>query len=1676
MPMIPVIQPAARRTRRGSFLVMVVGVLVLMAVIAVVYVAISRSDRQGGAAFVTAGRADRVPDEMAQYIAGVIADDLFDTVNSSHALGVSQLRDQDPSPLRESWDYPFTAEFEQSFGSRAPIVSRPGAGALRFTPTGNGSGADPWLASTAPSWIPATAANGQINDARQGFLAHLRRTDWANISNIAPDGRFVNLFNLRPTAAGGPVGGGFNANTLQLSQSLSVLDDRAAVVPLTPTESNTPARLSGVQRNAFLRLADIAPQGPLGPSSPDWPGYQWIDADGDGFLDSRIFEMVDATAPAQVNWLRLIANDPDTRYFFGVRIVDLSAAINVNTAFDFDRSGPVALPGATPADTDLLRLLTMEDAALDFPPPSGTPSLYGMLHQPIPNEVQAARTLLEPQDFSTYTVAIAPLVATEAYAALRQARAAGLVPGRGETLQMAAATAVERSTFFETIAGRPDGIAMLRGGSASADRYRLGGFAGLDDQIELLTFRGVNNPHVTSRLESAMAVRTPPNVPGLVTTRARFSPLRDARSLWYERDATSENPALLPLIREQMLAREALDIRKHLTALSGVRPLRSALAREARTPDERNEFSSSLGKFEEKVDALELLDRRDAQALFRAWSDVLLPFADWPNAWPGGALDEGVATLFYGHRGAELPLNLAAHQTVNTIDAFDTDNVPTAQTLLVDESFFNRLVQDMARPLASRVYPWSAVRLRQGTRAVKPDGNGGWRDSALPLFEGLLDLNTWSERVPDADQGLTQAYWRVDEARRDASSAGMPNRLARITAGGVGGLRAPAVTLFGIEAQPFITEAATFFMYANKRSGEPGATPNPVNATIRDGILGPNGIFATGSTGGGPTEQVFRDLLFQCFAVQLTNPFPFDLNLTDLDYYLEFAGQYYRMERTPILQTGPAEPLILRPYESTVVFALNDTVTNIVRVLDRTDNGSVDNSVTPAHLNRWLQAQCRVRDYFYRTLSGNQVVPQQGADPVLSLVPFFDPVAGLQRVAGTLPGAPASELGTITVVAPATSAARRASNGEIRLWRRVINADAGETTSTNTLANDQLMDRLIDPRWFAQVRSGATSAANNFTSPTLDRHLRLPGDRVGDTEDPLNDSVLGIVTAASIRRPDWPTGSGQGGQRFATPVGAVPAYAIEAKASTLSTARSYNKNAKSLAGGPNHGPISSLDYQVFDRGDPEAAPSFATMWLRQLSDQVTSNIRLTERAEEKTGDEIPVNGSQVTFRDLNAEVWLDNQRFTRPVSSGSTTRRSIVRVGDLLLPLAIGPMFTPELPGYASLEPHNAAFAGSWTTLAEALANALDYDFSTPPTDIFHSIGNTRGTDIRSHGALTGGRLHLDRYSCFYDADGSVDYTPPQQAGTGTERPMGTVAPMAWRVFDVFAPTYRVEVGGRLVARSEDFGSRTLATPGVINVSTAPLPVLRSLPLLSPPTNTMPGTTPWWWTGTGAHDGGSDVAATVAAFRDKQPVEPRGMSGTFLWFRDNTTGQQPPNGRQINAAQTTDPLGTQAFNEYPGLRTLGEVFASRAPFVTGPVSDAFSIDRIGKDGAATGNPADDPALAVDVPVTLINGNTALATGAPNVVVRDAPRQKSDSYAEQLTIMNALSHTASVRSDLYAAWFVVMGFKRSDVEGLTSVNDALVPSIQRRFLMIVDRSNVLKKGDPPKVLLLKELPN
>ncbi|HWQ27722.1 MAG TPA: hypothetical protein VNN12_01715, partial [Dehalococcoidia bacterium] len=334
-----------RQKRRGSFLVIVVGTLALLSVLAILYVTVGRQDLRAKAALEKRTDLDDVPRQVARYIADdVIARDAVSRWTPPGEPTVNEPRGPLPVAWREATDYPSVRwevrsdsldvmEFFDPVGTMDP----PEMYWNRLT--GNYGAilpSDPWLAPLEPTWLNY---NGNPPPANSEFAF---RRDWGGISNIAPDGRFVNLFNLRDNFDALP-GVGNDANGRpRLSTNLTVFGPGGLPMasPVTdfgqalgaPDFKNRPAYWTLRQRGAF-RPVSIPGDPP--PDNPLWPRYQWADADGDGMFDSRWCALIDGRAPligAATPYIDLLETDGSIRYFIAARIVDLTGLVNVNTA------------------------------------------------------------------------------------------------------------------------------------------------------------------------------------------------------------------------------------------------------------------------------------------------------------------------------------------------------------------------------------------------------------------------------------------------------------------------------------------------------------------------------------------------------------------------------------------------------------------------------------------------------------------------------------------------------------------------------------------------------------------------------------------------------------------------------------------------------------------------------------------------------------------------------------------------------------------------------------------------------------------------------------------------------------------------------------------------------------------------------------------------------------------------------------------------------------------------------------------------------------------------------------------------------------------------------------------------------------------------------------------------
>ncbi len=618
------------------------------------------------------------------------------------------------------------------------------------------------------------------------------------------------------------------------------------------------------------------------------------------------------------------------------------------------------------------------------------------------------------------------------------------------------------------------------------------------------------------------------------------------------------------------------------------------------------------------------------------------------------------------------------------------------------------------------------------------------------------------------------------------------------------------------------------------------------------------------------------------------------------------------------------------------------------------------------------------------------------------------------------------------------------------------------------------------------------------------------------------------------------------------------------------------------------------------------------------------------------------------FGVANPPSWMKPRRFdevaievhtlppdaTDSTEAQSTPSRALFsRVGDFLLPLAIGPSFDPAAgPDFVLANNLNAIGSefyrrtaerdNQWMTLAEALALAADYysgpqqkSFGValqPPActttggpivnrNIYYRFArDTRAAYPQNTTPLIPrgdrGHLVLDAWSPYLDYNPNVDEyqwgrIDPGVASTLTARrdaPLGNGIPLALNILDKFRvsglpgetrpkpsdprrcidssndrPLRTVGDGFSLAGRTAASGSASRLVPGKININTAPMAVLRVLPLVSPSIDLLDPNDDelfdgWLYDGRfdrpnedhlalvtprvvdGVFDGRNggaavnqpvpkvpanrlwkpetlaplsepwDIAASIDAYRSQSAQFTRRFNGQdpiLVDYRD-TREDVPTNparsGRddafQINTADQTQ----GGLRDGPGIKSLGELMAIEMKRSTDPrvitragdegrvvqgrgfpIDTQNSITRLAHDGASNRSLAIDstghkPARAAQVLGPEPWGGTDPGNPAPasstifaNIPVADGADTIADDYDEKLSVANALLNTVTVRSDVFCIWFVVHGYTPEDCQ----VDDGfpLVPSIAKRYVMVVDRSNVATPTTKPRIVMLREVP-
>ncbi|MEM9374050.1 MAG: hypothetical protein AAGA55_10445, partial [Planctomycetota bacterium] len=203
------------------------------------------------------------------------------------------------------------------------------------------------------------------------------------------------------------------------------------------------------------------------------------------------------------------------------------------------------------------------------------------------------------------------------------------------------------------------------------------------------------------------------------------------------------------------------------------------------------------------------------------------------------------STLFYGHRGPELAMRVAAHAAVNAKDLYDTDSTPTVATLVLDnDSGTVRTPLDRFQNYVSN------------TPGFELDNANG---SIALLYPGL---NTLGTGLLDIDNG-------VERERRVLPEGQLPE-----------GRR--LVNVYGVEATPIITEVSMIHVYTDA-SESLSDVPSDSNSPPRQTRPGQVPIIDSADieqiTISSTRNETNPDLMMSVLAIQLTNPWDDDIVL-----------------------------------------------------------------------------------------------------------------------------------------------------------------------------------------------------------------------------------------------------------------------------------------------------------------------------------------------------------------------------------------------------------------------------------------------------------------------------------------------------------------------------------------------------------------------------------------------------------------------------------------------------------------------------------------------------------------------------------------------------------------------------------------------------------------------------
>jgi len=887
----------ARAERRGSVILLAVGVLGIISIAALSYVTIVRLDRTSAEAAATRENYTKQVSEVVSHIQELITADLYGNKVVTDAVP------QTPDPntgfraLPEMFedgdtrDIPvvYTPNFlirEQSNPSNTfpegPVLDPLDENLPNPRRFAVGAPDDAWLSANDPRWdanVALTSVWPQISNLRDGYYWDEGDPNTpADDRWVRRDGRFVDLGQWFLKGVNNFANAGIDL--LAWDNNNTTPDGRLG--PIHAINQPVFGRAVNVM-SAYTPPIDLATidTGSINPLTPR-DERQWVDTDGDLRPDARWTQLERLGRRFGLEWV------------VAARIIDLSAYVNVNSAMGATpNNGAVGDlqhllgGGRTPAEIDIRRLLER----------SATTNWNQGISGSVSRSIDGSFVRLAIGD---HLLNVGSDLVFQDMDGLTQATPTSpFYPYRPVQVNLPPRTMPELKWTQRD--------AWWIGAGANPNAPIVGGAFPLADtaMVDLYSFRSTNHPGIVSAVETAFdGPEGNPLLPSIDVSVDNYGPMRS-------RERPAEARRFQNGEREPVpTARQLRDsVRSYLTTISGasqVSPVPFLNRRDKRFYREQQRLKVNLSlspmairsndRFDESADAT------DVQRTFESLVWALAPLAtDQPlsrelaefgqgvgfdntfvAAHYGGGTDGPAQYLNFAAPNAMAPVTLnnsgesanfavmtAAMMAANIRDAVDPDDEPTLILLGNDLLLDGEPTDSVSRKIVDR-----------------NKTNGGTQETPGPVFE----------------LGLSLAHGMVSAVEpQSAGAAGQFLASTDVT----GGDRDLMAIIAGMEREPFIVEATTIAVYSNEPL-DGGAVSMPGFVTTSDAI---------GSA----------------IIVQITNPW-FGNIVIDQNWSIALArpGADLSLEADRVLFTVPGvgpmgdEPITIAPGESHTFYWLSD--------------------------------------------------------------------------------------------------------------------------------------------------------------------------------------------------------------------------------------------------------------------------------------------------------------------------------------------------------------------------------------------------------------------------------------------------------------------------------------------------------------------------------------------------------------------------------------------------------------------------------------------------------------------------------------------------------------------------------------------------------------------------------